>query len=743
MKKNIYKIILSIICLFQFATAFGADLRTLQVQQGGTGRSTFPLGSLLVGNLTGGINSTTSPTVGYITATSTTATSTFVGGATFATGGGNVGIGTTTPSRLFTVSGSGIVIQRIESVSNNIATLELSRLSSGANSTSYRVTNNGGSFQVDRSTDGFSNVTNDIAIFSDSVGFGTSTPWGKLSVTNTTVNPSFIVEDTASPDTSPFIIDANGSVAIGSSTATNLFNVVGGVYQHYISGTPTTLGGADLAASAQAIYSNDQFTFMTNSVVAGTCSAADATGCEVRIYNTADKSNPMFVGGIDLGVTGGDIFAVDDRLYFVTNTDSSSSCSSSVATGCEFRIYNIANPSSPQFIGGFDLTDSAFSLKVFGKTVFITKTGNGGTCSITVATGCELLALDISQLASPTFLGGFSVGGTTNKIAINGSYAYVVANTGATNEVQIFDITNPKSIFPRIATLDFDVSAIAVFVRGNYLFVGTVSASAGTGCSGTDFSNCEVRVYDISNPTAPSAVSGAGIDVGAQVNTIRASGNYLYVGNTSIAGTCSGSTLTGCELKIYDISNIGSPSPVGGIDYTVAVNGLFMSGKYGYVALNSVGGNDWRIFDTPGIVAPAAQFGNVSITRLGVTNSMYIGNDLYVDDTATFGSGFASYGEALIQSMSTSTVSALSIVNGSSTPLMYVLSNGNVGVGSSSPEGRLSVQGDSAGSATKGTCFRSKDVGAATYTYWWYKAGVQTVQTASCSGTGTTTVTFD
>lgn len=50
--------------------------------------------------------------------------------------------------------------------------------------------------------------------------------------------------------------------------------------------------------------------------------------------------------------------------------------------------------------------------------------------------------------------------------------------------------------------------------------------------------------------------------------------------------------------------------------------------------------------------------------------------------------------------------------------------------------------GSSDGSATKGTCFRAKDVGANTFTYWWFKAGVQTVQTTSCSGTGTTTIIY-
>lgn len=79
----------------------------------------------------------------------------------------------------------------------------------------------------------------------------------------------------------------------------------------------------------------------------------------------------------------------------------------------------------------------------------------------------------------------------------------------------------------------------------------------------------------------------------------------------------------------------------------------------------------------------------------------------------------------------------------STTPGITILNNGSVGLGTSTPQGNFSVQGASAASATKGTCFRAKDVGATTFTYWFFKAGVQTVSAINCGGTGTTTITFD
>ncbi len=61
------------------------------------------------------------------------------------------------------------------------------------------------------------------------LGISTSTPWAKLSVTNSGTGPSFIVEDAASPDASPFIIDGSGNVGIGTSSPNSALDVVGAI----------------------------------------------------------------------------------------------------------------------------------------------------------------------------------------------------------------------------------------------------------------------------------------------------------------------------------------------------------------------------------------------------------------------------------------------------------------------------------------------------------------------------------
>jgi hypothetical protein len=57
------------------------------------------------------------------------------------------------------------------------------------------------------------------------VGIASTTPWAKLSITNTGTGPSFLVEDTSSSDSSPFIIDASGNVGIGTTTTVGKFDV--------------------------------------------------------------------------------------------------------------------------------------------------------------------------------------------------------------------------------------------------------------------------------------------------------------------------------------------------------------------------------------------------------------------------------------------------------------------------------------------------------------------------------------
>ncbi len=66
-------------------------------------------------------------------------------------------------------------------------------------------------------------------VTSGKFGVGSSTPYATISVTNTGSGPSLVVEDSTSPDTTPFIITAAGDVGIGTTTPWRKFSVDGTV----------------------------------------------------------------------------------------------------------------------------------------------------------------------------------------------------------------------------------------------------------------------------------------------------------------------------------------------------------------------------------------------------------------------------------------------------------------------------------------------------------------------------------
>lgn len=74
----------------------------------------------------------------------------------------------------------------------------------------------------------FFSTTNGIHLLKNgNVGIGITTPSALLHVNNTSTSSSFLVEDSANPDATPFIIDASGNVGIGTDTPTAKLHVSG------------------------------------------------------------------------------------------------------------------------------------------------------------------------------------------------------------------------------------------------------------------------------------------------------------------------------------------------------------------------------------------------------------------------------------------------------------------------------------------------------------------------------------
>jgi len=156
-------------------------------------------------------------------------------------------------------------------------------------------------------------------VFSDgSVGVGTTSPYAKLSVTNTGSGPSFIVEDSTSPDSTPFIINASGSVGIGTGNPSRTFDVRGGAnvlvnITSSIAAGSGGGGGMTLGTDA-SLSSGDRIGFFLFGDEAGLGNATGITsfrngsGADLRFetHNGSSRSERMIIdpdGNVGIGTS--------------------------------------------------------------------------------------------------------------------------------------------------------------------------------------------------------------------------------------------------------------------------------------------------------------------------------------------------------------------------------------------------------------------------------------------------------
>ncbi|HBB56589.1 TPA: hypothetical protein DCZ57_00960 [Patescibacteria group bacterium] len=247
---------------------------TIAVNKGGTGQTSFGQGWLNSDGTT--LSASSSPTVNYIVATSTTATNTFAGGMSVAgTAGltvlqnGNVGIGTATPVSKFVVNGGDVklntdyAIGNVNLVLNSNNSAHYLTLTSGVGQQHITATNGvlmlnstGNSVAIGAGypAGGNPNKLNvsgglsigagyfstsavaptNGAIIEGNVGIGTTSPYAKLSIVGETVSSYFTATSTTATSTFPYL---------RVTTNSNLGTIIGGVWNG------TTIGDAYLTKS--------------------------------------------------------------------------------------------------------------------------------------------------------------------------------------------------------------------------------------------------------------------------------------------------------------------------------------------------------------------------------------------------------------------------------------------------------------------------------------------------------------
>jgi hypothetical protein len=271
---------------------------------------------------------------------------------------GNVGVGTTTPAVRLHLYESGNTILKLDGPSDVGHYIDFSN----ENSTVGYVGKASGSEGIFLAAKGATNFldfqtgtgpTTRMRIDANgSIGIGSTTPWGKLSITNASSDPSFVIEDQASPDASPFLIDSSGRVGIGTSTPFVRLDVSDG----------TGVGAISMGADVN-LHTKSASTRKVGRLVAPGYTTPANNFLLIGADFTGATANNLFIGG----ETGASTYAVNNIIFSTEAADNTTGGTERMRlTGAGFLGIGTSTPwgslsvhstaGTPQFIIGSSTT---------------------------------------------------------------------------------------------------------------------------------------------------------------------------------------------------------------------------------------------------------------------------------------------------------------------------------------------------------------------------------------------------
>jgi hypothetical protein len=140
------------------------------------------------------------------------------------------------------------------------------------------------------------------------------------------------------------------------------------------------------------------------------------------------------------------------------------------------QIVDVTNPQSPQRAGSVLVTGSPRQIYVEGNTAYVLVSGSfdydcggyKGICGWEAPTGVStlVLAVDVTNIASPQVLGQMRIDGDLQDSRIVGNILYVISNTNTLTYVASLDVSKPQA-FAKIQEIDFPFNQWDVGVFAN------------------------------------------------------------------------------------------------------------------------------------------------------------------------------------------------------------------------------------------------------------------------------------
>lgn len=152
-----------------------------------------------------------------------------------------------------------------------------------------------------------------------------------------------------------------------------------------------------------------------------------ARGSYLYSFSLIDPANPSYLDRIGVGATARELFLSENYVYIATEEEEA-----------ELQIIDVSNPANLDQIGEYDLPGNLKGTDVYvlGNTAYISIQNNGG--------GPELFIFEISDPSTPVYIGDYELGETIHSFAIVGPYALIGTNF-LNEELTVVDISVPAS----------------------------------------------------------------------------------------------------------------------------------------------------------------------------------------------------------------------------------------------------------------------------------------------------------
>jgi hypothetical protein len=281
-----------------------------------------------------------------------------------------------------------------------------------------------------------------------------STSTDILRITQTGNGNALVVEDSTNPDSSPFVVDAAGNVAVGSGSASNKFIVSNGTNDVF---TVNTVNSTVWARGAGNVSSNTSFG--ENALDSNTTGTSNTAFGQNALTTVTTGSNNSAFGRAALQSSNGNEnggFGISSLIFL-------SSGNSNVGLGFQSGIYitdgvtQLTNAGSSIFIGantkaldnnqtnqiviGHNTTGNGSNSVTLGNDS-ITKTILQGNVGINTTTPSEKLQVSGNTIVSGTISGGTMV--ITTQPTSGYTSTQILMRNSTSGEVEITDSTSPS-----------------------------------------------------------------------------------------------------------------------------------------------------------------------------------------------------------------------------------------------------------------------------------------------------------